>query len=90
MSMKHTSAAGLLAAFLMIPAAAAAQDKGPAIPAPNAMKLSEIITKIEQRPQFQYVSELEWNEDGYYDITYMTDDKAKVEIKIDAVTGKPR
>jgi hypothetical protein len=90
MSMKHTSAAGLVAAFLMIPAAALAQDKPPPIPPSNAIKLSQIVGKIEQRPQFQYVSEIEWNEDGYYDITYMTDDKAKVEIKIDAVTGNPR
>ena len=40
--------------------------------------------------RFHYVYDVEWNDDGYYDVVYFTTDKAKVEMKIDAVTGKTR
>ncbi len=67
-----------------------AQDRPSPIPPENARKLSQILATVEQRSDFRYVSNVEWDEDGYYDITYFTGDKAKVEIKIDAVTGEPR
>jgi hypothetical protein len=61
-----------------------------AVPPQNSMKLSQLIAKVEQRDHFQYVSEIEWSEDGYYDITYYTSDKAKVEIKVDPISGLPK
>lgn len=67
-----------------------AQDRPSPIPPENARKLSQILATVEQRNDFRYVSDVEWDEDGYYDITYFTGDKAKVEIRIDAVTGQPR
>lgn len=67
-----------------------AQTQAQPVPPQGSLKLSEIIAKIEKRDQFQYVSEIDWNEDGYYDITYRTNDKAKVEIKIDPKTGQPK
>lgn len=67
-----------------------AQDASPLIPPENSLKLSEIIAKIETRDQFRYIDDIDWDEDGFYAVTYMTSDKAKVEIKIDAVTGQPR
>lgn len=87
--MHRKAAAVLVLAAAFVASAASAQDRPP-IPPENAMKLSQIITTIEQRNDFRYVSEVEWNDDGYYDVIYFTGDKAKVEIKIDAVTGKPR
>ena len=65
-----------------------AQDAA-SLPPPNAKKLSEIIAKIEQRPDFRYIHEVEWD-DGGYDVTYYTTDKAKVEIKFDPVTAEPK
>jgi len=62
----------------------------PAVPPENSIKLSEIIAKVEKRPQFRYVGQIDWDQDGYYDITYYTTDKAKVEIKIDPKTGEPK
>lgn len=73
--------------------AALAQTATPAgapVPPENGLKLSEIVAKIEQRDQFRYIDEVDWDEDGYYEVTYYTSDKAKVEIKIDPVTGQPR
>ncbi|MDH6230556.1 putative membrane protein YkoI [Mesorhizobium soli] len=80
---------GSLVVALMMVGHAQAQTS-PGVPAENAIKLSEIIAKVEKRPQFRYLSEISWETDGYYDITYYTTDKAKVEIKIDPKTGEPR
>jgi hypothetical protein len=83
--------AAVVVVALLAPAFLAnAQDKPPPVPSENALKLSAIIATVEQRDAFHYVSEVEWNEDGYYDVIYFTTDKAKVEMKIDAVTGKTR
>jgi len=86
--MKPTVAALSIVATL-VSGAAFAQDRSP-IPPENAKKLSEILATVEQRNDFRYVSDVEWDEDGFYDIVYFTGDKAKVEIKIDAVTGQTR
>lgn len=69
---------------------AQAQNTTQLFPPEGAIKLSEIVAKVEKRDQFRYVSEVEWNQDGYYDVIYHTADKAKVEIKIDPKTGQPR
>jgi hypothetical protein len=89
-SMSRKFAAVLLVALLSTGSIVFAQDSKPPVPPENALKLSAIIATVEQRDAFQYVSDIEWNDDGYYDVVYMTTDKAKVEMKIDAVTGKPR
>lgn len=81
--------AAVLAALFLV-GSAQAQSKAPPIPPENSMKLSEIIAKIETRDQFRYVSEVDWDEDGFYRVIYFTSDKAKVEINIDPVTGAPR
>jgi hypothetical protein len=88
-TMSRRFAATLSIALLAQVSAAVAQDK-PAIPPENAMKLSAIIATVEQRDAFQYVSDIEWNDDGYYDVVYFTTDKAKVEMKFNPVTGKPQ
>ena len=88
--MRLELAAIALVAMLVLPTASAAQDNAPPVPPENAMKLSAIIATIEQRDSFHYVSEVDWDTDGYYNVIYFTTDKAKVEMKIDAVTGKPR
>ena len=56
-------------------------------PPPEAQKLSEIIAKIEQNPEVQYVHETDWSRRGYYKIEYVRKDGAKVKIKIDPRTG---
>lgn len=75
-------------ASLLMAGSALAQNAA-SMPPPNAKKLSEIIAKIEQRPDFRYIHEIEWD-DGGYEVTYYTTDKAKVEIKFDPVTAEPR
>ena len=60
------------------------------LPPPNAIKLSAIVAKVEARADFRYVDRIEWDTGGYYDIIYFTTDKAKVEIKINPVSGEPQ
>lgn len=75
---------------LLVGSPVVAQDAPSPMPPESAMKLSEILAKVEARDQFRYVSEIDWDEEAYYDIVYFTSDKAKVEIKIDPATGQTR
>ena len=88
--MSRMFAAALSLALLAPASAAVAQDNKPPVPPENAMKLSAIIATVEQRDAFQYVWDIEWNDEGYYDVVYFTTDKAKVEMKFNPVTGKPQ
>ena len=72
--------------FLSGAAVAQTTDRSPP---QNAKKLSEIVAKVEQRQDFRYISEIDWD-DGAYEVTYYTTDKAKVEIKYDPLTGEPK
>ena len=81
---------GSASALLILSGAALAQTAPAPVPAEKAMKLSEIIAKIEQRDGFRFISDIEWDREGTYDITYYTLDNAKVEIQIDAATGQPK
>ncbi|MBN9251685.1 MAG: PepSY domain-containing protein [Mesorhizobium sp.] len=73
---------------LLLAGSAYAQDAN-RVPPPDGKKLSEIISKVEQRDGFRYISDVDWD-DGAYEVTYYTTDKAKVEIRFDAVTGEPK
>ena len=81
---------GLCVASALACGQAHAQTSAPPVPPQNGMKLSQLIAKVEQRDKFQYVKEIEWEQEGYYDVTYYTTDKAKVEIKLDPVSGQPK
>lgn len=54
---------------------------------PEGQKLSEIIAKIEQSAEVQYVDEADWSRRGYYKIEYVRKDGAKVKVRIDPRTG---
>lgn len=87
--MVRETTAGLMIWLLACPAIAVAQER-PKIPPDNAMKLSQIVAKVEQRPDFRYIGEVDWSDEGYYEVTYFTTDKAKVEIKYNPATGEPQ
>ena len=83
-----------LAVFLVAVAlsgsSALAQSTTRAEPPANGMKLSQLLAKVETRDKFQYISEVDWSESGYYEVIYYTSDKAKVELHLDAVTGEAK
>jgi hypothetical protein len=74
---------------MFVSGAAVAQDIDPANTAEGGKRPSEILASIEDREDFRYLEEMEWNDDGYYSIVYHTADKARVEIHIDARSGDP-
>lgn len=73
----------------LIPAAAMAADTPP--PA-DAMKLSAVITALEERvgDQLGYIDEVDWDDDGYWEIEYKGTDGSSTEVKLDPVTAEPR
>ncbi|PVA12042.1 PepSY domain-containing protein [Pelagivirga sediminicola] len=79
--------AALVAA--LVPATAMAKDTPP--PA-DAMKLSEVISALEERvgDELSHIDEIDWDEDGYWEIEYVRTDGAQVEVKIDPTTGDAR
>ncbi len=77
-----------LAALGMLACPALAQDQPPTPPA-DAVKLSQIVAEVEARQDFRYIDQIDWDNDGYL-VTYYTSDKAKVEIKFDPTSGKPK
>lgn len=77
------------AALSLTLAGAAAAQQAMREPPQNSKKLSEIIAKVEQRSDFRYIGEVDWD-DGGYEVTYYTTDNAKVEIKFDPVSGETK
>lgn len=66
---------------------------GPVLAAPppaNARSASDVMRMLEQRPDFGYLDEMEWDDDGYWQVEYRTRDGGKVELRIDPVSGQPR
>ncbi|MGF1651667.1 MAG: PepSY domain-containing protein [Hyphomicrobiaceae bacterium] len=61
-----------------------------AAPPSDARPLSEIIASIEASGDVAWFDEIEWEDDGYWEIEYYRPDGAKVEVRINPVTGEPR
>ncbi|MFN3525549.1 MAG: PepSY domain-containing protein [Paracoccus sp. (in: a-proteobacteria)] len=77
-----------LAAMLMAPTALMAQDRPPA----DAMPLSQILSTLEQDvgADLAFIDEVDWDDDGYYDVEYYTADGREVKVRLDPTTGQPR
>jgi hypothetical protein len=59
-------------------------------PPSGALPLSEIIRSFEETGEVAYFDEIEWDDDGYWEIEYRRTDGATVEVKVDPLTGEPR
>lgn len=73
-----------LAAALMIPAAAIA-----APPPAGALKLSEIVTRVEAHASadLAYIDEVKWDDDGYWEVEYKNAQGAEIDLRVDPVSG---
>jgi hypothetical protein len=86
--MRHLFVGLTVLCLLALSAPSQAQTSSAGPPA-NAMKLSEIIARVEKRPGFQYVERVTWFNDAYIVVFYTTE-KARVEIHFDPTTGQPK
>lgn len=59
-------------------------------PPANALPLSQIITQIEADHDVWFFDEIEWDDDGYWEVEYIRADGAKVSMKLDPLTGTHR
>jgi hypothetical protein len=46
-------------------------------------------SSLEQQGEIAFFDEIEWDDDGYWEIEYYTAAGAKVKVKVDPVSGKP-
>lgn len=83
MIVRHNLAAALVVGFAFAPISALAA------PPADSMPVSKIVQGIEQRSDFRYIKEVDWDDDGHYEIEYVTTDGARVEIKVNPRTGEP-
>ena len=51
--------------------------------------LSQILSEIEAEPGFERFDEIDWDDDGHWDIEYEANGE-EVEIEVDAATGERR
>jgi hypothetical protein len=61
-----------------------------AAPPSDARPLSQIIKVLEDSGNVAYFDEIEWDNDGYWEIEYRRPDGSSVKVKIDPVSGQPR
>lgn len=78
------------AALILSPLAAVAQGAPGDTPPADAMPLSEIIAKIETDlgADLGHVDDVQWDDDGYYEVEYRTADNREVEMRVDPATGE--
>jgi uncharacterized membrane protein YkoI len=87
--MIRNTAIALSVLALSATSAFAQETTQPAAAPAGAKKASEILAEIESRADYSRLEEMNWDDDGYYEIVYHTNDKARVEINISATTGEP-
>lgn len=61
---------------------------GPTMPAPDGVKVSQIVAEIEKREGYAYLGRIE-NDDGNYRVIYYMSDGAEVSITYSSATGQP-
>jgi uncharacterized membrane protein YkoI len=76
----------LTAALLMAGAPALAQSTPPE----GALPLSQVIAQIEAMEGVRFIDEVDWDDDGYWEVEYVMTDGRKVEVRLDPMTGQPR
>lgn len=86
MNRRLLAAAALGAGLLLSGPVLADQDRPPA----GSLAASEVLRQVEQRPDFASLHDMEWDDDGYWEIEYVTRDGGKRTVRLDPRTGAPR
>lgn len=59
-------------------------------PPADAKPLSEVLATLEQSENVSWFDEVDWDDDGYWEIEYRRQDGGSVEIKVDPISGEIR
>lgn len=59
------------------------------LPPANGLPLSQVIASVEKTQPVRVFTEIEWDDDGYWDIEFVNQDNRRASIRIDPVTGEP-
>ena len=76
----------LMVGTLMLATPALADDVPPA----GAMPLSEVIATVEAMDGVAMVIEVDWDDDGYWEIEYVDTDNRTHELDLDPMTAQSR
>lgn len=82
--------ARLMSVMSLLCVLALAQPATADAPPQNAKPLSEILRTLEQQGDVAYFDEVEWDDDGYWEVEYITTGGQKREIKVDPVSGETK
>jgi uncharacterized iron-regulated membrane protein len=74
-----------LALASLAAAPALAQSQPPA----DSLPLSQVIAGVEASQPVRNFTEVEWDDDGYWDVEFVTTENRRASIRIDPVTGEP-
>ena len=75
-----------LALAAMLPLPLMAQDQPPA----DGTPLSQMLATLEQEADFGHIDDVDWDDDGYYEVEYYTTEGREVKVRLDPVTGAAR
>lgn len=86
--MKSIVPAFALASLIAAPSAVMAQQTPPA----GSLPLSEVVTKLETDlgGDLSFISDVSWDDDGYWEVEYHTADNREVDIRVDPASGEIR
>ena len=75
----------VIAAALAVAAPASAQM----LPPQDALPLSRIVATVEAMDEVATVLEVDWDDDGYWDVEFVDTDNRRSSMRIDPITGGP-
>lgn len=76
----------MTALLLALAASPAFADRPPA----DALPLSQIVRMVEEGGDVDYIKEVDWDDDGHWEIEYVRQGGGQVEIDVDPRTGRIR
>lgn len=59
------------------------------LPPANALPLPQVIANVEKSQPVRSFSEIEWDDDGYWDIEFVNTNNRRSSVRMDPVTGEP-
>lgn len=61
-------------------------------PPEGAMQLSDVLAALEDREAegLAFIEDVEWDDDGYWEVEYRGPDGAETKVTLDPMTGEPR